>query len=248
MQQNINIAVCDDEANALDIICGSLKKVFSSHFVNIAQDSYSRAEELLKALSAKKYDLLFLDINMPGMDGITLGKRISAMSQKPDMVFISSNSNRVFETFAVQPFGFVRKENFFSDLTGVVTRYIAHSQKADEPYLQFELKQHGSYVSVNAAALEYVECFKNMQILHISEHEEKTVYSRMAVWEELLSAYDFIRIHKGYIVNCKFIKRFERNTVILTTGTELPVGRSKHDAALNAYLEYIHKNGISIIG
>ncbi len=248
IKRTISVAVCDDEDNALDIICGSVKKVFSSQSIEVSPDSFKRADELLKAMQSKNYGLVFLDINMPGTDGITLGKRISAMKHKPDIVFISSNSNRVFETFVVQPFGFVRKENFFSDITGVITRYVAQMQKAEEPYLQFELKQHGSYVSVNAAALEYVECFKNMQILHISESEEKTVYSRMTVLEELLSSRDFIRIHKGYIVNCRFIKKFERNSVILTTGTELPVGRSKHDCALNAYLEYVHKNGISIIG
>lgn len=248
MQAKLNIAICDDEESALDIICGSVKKVFASHNIEAEVDMYKSAEALWQTVQTGKYKLVFLDINMPGLDGITLGKRISAMSSKPDIIFISSNSNRVFETFAIQPFGFVRKENFFADVSGVITRYVAKLQQSEEPYLQFELKQHGSYVSVNAAALEYVECFKNMQILHISESEDKTVYSRMAVLEELLASHDFIRIHKGYIVNCKFIKRFERNTVILTTGVELPVGRSKHDVSLNAYLEYIHKNGISIIG
>lgn len=248
MQSKLNIAICDDEENALDIICGSVKKVFASHGIEVFADTYKSAGELLQAVQTDKYKLVFLDINMPGMDGITLGKRIAATKQKPDIVFISSNSNRVFETFAVQPFGFVRKENFFADVSGVISRYVAKLQKAEEPYLQFELKQQGSYVSVNVAALEYVECFKNMQILHISENETKTVYSRMSVIEELLAGHDFIRIHKGYLVNCRFIKRFDRNSVIMTTGTELPVGRSKHDGALNAYLEYIHKNGISIIG
>lgn len=248
MKTAIKIAICDDESNALDIIGGSVKKVFSSHQINVSPDYYSGAEELLKAMQGVVYDLVFLDINMPGTDGITLGKRISAMKYKPQIIFISSNSNRVFETFAVQPFGFVRKENFFPDITGVITRYVAQMQKSEEPFLQFELKQHGSYVSVNVVALEYVECFKNMQILHIKDSEDKTVYSRMSVFEEILAEHDFIRIHKGYIVNCRYIRRFERCSVILTTGEELPVGRSKHDNALNAYLEYMHKNGISIIG
>lgn len=248
MNKSIVIAVCDDEGNALDIICGSVKKVFASRSIDVSLDSFKSAEALLRTMQTKNYALVFLDIKMPGMDGITLGKKIAAMKQKPDIIFISSNSDCVFDTFAVSPFGFVRKDNFFADITGVITRYVAQMSKTDEPYLQFELKQRGSYVSVDAATIEYVECFKNMQILHISDGDKKTVYSRMAVIEEQLASRDFIRIHKGYLVNCRFIKKFERTTVILTTGTELPVGRSKHDGALNAYLEYIHKKGISIIG
>ncbi len=242
------IAICDDEANALDIIDGSVRKVFSSYHIDIAPDRFKSAEELLKAMRDSRYDLVFLDINMPKMDGIALGKRISAMEDKPLIIFISSNSNRVFETFSIRPFGFVRKQDFFSDISGAIGRYVAEMQKTEEPDLQFELKQRGSYLSVNATALKYIECFKNMQILHIADGENKTVYSRMSVFENILATHDFIRVHKGYIVSCRYIRRFERCSVILKTGEELPVGRSKHDAALAAYLEYIRKNGITIIG
>ena len=248
MQKKIVVAICDDEENALDIICGSLKKIFATHSLTVELDSYQSADELLRAMSRQQYELVFLNINMPGMDGITLGKKILKMKAKPDIIYISSNTSRVFETFEVQPFGFVRKESFFSDIRGVINRYIVKMSKKEEPFLQFELKQRGSYVSVNAASLVYVECFQNMQILHIADEENRNVYSRMSVLEEILAAHDFIRVHKGYIVNCRFIKKFERATVILTTGDELPVGRSKHDIALTAYLDYIHRNGISIIG
>ncbi len=60
--------------------------------------------------------------------------------------------------------------------------------------------------------------------------------------------FDFLRVHKGYLVPCKFIRRFDSNSVILTTGEEIPVGRSRRQEAMDAYLAYIGRTGSTLIG
>ena len=70
----------------------------------------------------------------------------------------------------------------------------------------------------------------------------------MKTLEEQLIPFGFIRIHNGYLVNCHYIARFDNSSVTLSSWEVLPVGRSKHGEALEAYMEFIRKSGISIIG
>lgn len=248
MDKTLNIAVCDDESVALDIITAAIKKVFLSHDVEARIESFSRPADLLSALQNNAYSLIFLDINMTGIDGISLGKKLLLRGVDSDIVFVSSNTDRVFETFEVNPFGFVRKDNFIKDISGVIDRYIKQKMSKTDSALRFELRNRGGLVTVNVAVLKYVECLRNEQVLYMDGKENYSVFLRMKILEEQLTSFGFIRIHKGYLVNSRYITRFDNSSVTLSSGEELPVGRSKHSAALEQYLDYIHKNGISIIG
>lgn len=248
MDKTLTVAVCDDEAPALDIISASVKKVFSTHGVEAQIDVFGRPADLWAALQKQTYRLLFLDINMEGMDGIRLGKKIAQSAAPPDIVFVSSNTDRVFESFDVNPFGFVRKDNFLKDLSGVIARYVKQKLSQGSSFLRIELRDRGGLVTVDVSRLKYVECLRNAQIFRMDGGEDRSIFSRMKMLEEQLIPFGFVRIHKGYLVNCRYISRFDNASVTLSTGEELPVGRSKHAEALEAYLEFIHSNGISIIG
>ena len=247
MDKVIGVAVCDDEAVALDIISAAVKKVFLTHDVEARVESFSRPADLLAALQNNTYSLIFLDINMAGIDDISLGKKLLLRGTGSDIVFVSSNTSRVFETFEVNPFGFVRKDNFIKDISGVIDRYVKQKMSKPESVLRFELRNRGGLVTVNVAVLKYVECLRNEQVFHMDGKENYSVFLRMKTLEEQLTPFGFIRIHKGYLVNCRYISRFDNSSVTLSTGEELPVGRSKHAAALEQYLDYIRKNCIPII-
>ena len=244
----LNVAVCDDEKNALEIIASAVKKIFSSHDIDARTYTFPNGKSLLSSLENNSYDLVFLDINMANIDGVEVGRRIFRLPNRPDIVFVSSNTDRVFETFDVTPFGFVRKDKFLKDIVSVIERYVEQKGKEQDSVLVFELKEKGSLVTIDVGRLKYIECLRNKQIFYIEGEEEKQIYSRMSVLEEKLIPLDFVRIHKGYLVNCRYIKRFDNNTVTLTSGEMLAVGRSKIDSSMEKYLEFIHKNGISIIG
>lgn len=242
------VAVCDDEKVALNIITGAVQKAFASNGVETQIECFSRSADLWSALRERSFNLLFLDINMAGMSGIELGKKVAALASRPDIVFVSSNVNRVFETFEVSPFGFVRKDNFVKDLSGVIERYVKEKLTAKSSLLQFELRDRGGLVVLDVSRLKYVECLRNEQHFCMDGQENRAVRSRMRTLEEQLTPHGFLRIHKGYLVNCRYIQRFDKETVTLNTGEVLPVGRSKSAECMEGYMEFIHKNGISIIG
>lgn len=212
-------------------------------------DTYTTTDDLQRALMRKKYDLLFLDICFPGkkMDGISFFRSLK-QEDRPELVFVSSDSNRVFDTFDVRPFGFIRKSHFMKDLPGVIERFEKMKINKEQGGDILQIHEGKGYMSVDVDHFVYVECSKNIQTLVMDQGQAQKIYSRMTMLEEQLEKYGFIRIHKGYLVNPRFIKRIDTGRLTLTTGETLPIGRTKQSETMAKYMDYIHSNGITIIG
>ena len=98
-KQKIIIAVCDDDKLALDSISGAIGGVFSANGSDTEINSFTSANELTKVIAKTHYDLVFLDIDMPGMDGIECGKLLRRLEYSPDIIYVSNREERVFECF-----------------------------------------------------------------------------------------------------------------------------------------------------
>ena len=249
MSERLKVAVLDDEPRAISVISASVESVFRSYDTEILLETFTAPAELLDRLNTFSFDLIFLDISMPGMDGIELGKRLVQSKNTAELVFVSSRTDRVFDTFSVHPFGFVRKTNFLDDIGEVIARF-EESRRAKTDDSRFaHFKDQQGMVAIDVTHVTYIECIRNTQVLHFDDSDrEHKLYSRMETLEEELKRFDFLRVHKGYLVPCKFIRRFDSNSVILTTGEEIPVGRSRRQEAMDAYLAYIGRTGSTLIG
>lgn len=248
MNKQLKIAICDDEKNALSIISASVKNMLEERGVTVDIHTISSAKELWGKLQTESYDLLFLDINMPKIDGIALGKKIINMPDAPDIIFVSSKTDRVFETFEIRPFGFIRKDNFVKDISSVVNRYIQQRVLNSGKSSVLGVKDGNVFLMLNVDNIEYIECQRNIQILYFVAGDKKEIHSRLEILETQLGEYGFIRVHKGYLVNCRYIKRFAASTVVLHSGMFIPVGRSKKNEAMQKWMAYIRIHGISFIG
>ena len=185
---------------------------------------------------------------MPKMDGITLGKTIQKLGSGTSIVFVSNRTDRMFDTFAAEPFGFVRKNHFMEDLNQIVTRYMEKLKIKDQGDL-VRFQDGRNTVSIDASRVTYIECIRNTQELHFEDPEtQRKIYSRMETLEEALKPYGFLRIHKGYLVNSRFITSFGVKSLTLSGGAELPIGRSYYHDAKIEYLDYVTQSGAAYIG
>lgn len=247
MSEKLSIAVCDDESRAAAIISASVSGVFHDMDIDLSLETFLAPAELLERMAVRAFDLIFLDISMPKMDGIKLGKELQARGSTAAIVFVSSRTDLMIDTFAVEPFGFVRKNRFMDDLNDVITRFVEKRKKGGGDTVCF--KDGQGTVSIDISRVKYVECERNAQILHFEDRGAiHKIYSRMETLEAELAKYGFIRIHKGYLVNSRYIGRFEATTLVLSTGEELPVGRSRRQEAMAAFMSYIGRSGVPYIG
>lgn len=232
----LKIALCDDDRTALPVIAGAAESAFRNQGIRTELQSFRSGKDLLDALTTNRFDIILLDIDMPGLDGIEVGRRIREMKNGTQIIFVSECESRVFESFEVQPLGFVRKSNFLNDIAAVVRLYIKTCvQEQTSEYMEFETRS--GLLSMKTRQIRYIEGSRNYQMLYLKDQEEPTeVKMTLDKLEEILESHGFIRIHKGYLVNSQFIQRIQSTSLSLQDGTELPIGRSKMGEVKSKFL------------
>lgn len=244
--RKFRIAICDDEIGIINIISGAVSAAFDKAGLAAEIDTYADAESLLKRISRTTYDLLFLDICMPRCDGITLCERLRRAGDTTDVIFVSNREDKVFDSLRVHPFGFVRKNSFLNDIDLVLKNYLATLPARDAYSLTVQGK--GGIVTVKIAEMVYFEGMGKYQLAHTTGKAEPiAVYRTMEKLESELEPFGFIRIHKGMLVNHRFISRILVGEVELSSGERLPLSRRKATEIKAKYLSLLKESGSVIL-
>ena len=235
-----SIAMCDDSSRALTAFSVALENVFEKCGARALIDTFSSPAALERSMSEKHYDAVFLDIEMPAADGITLGKNLRTAKDTTRIIYLSGREDRVFDAFVAHPFGFIRKNSFANDSVDAVRSLLASCS--------VKTVEIGTYtndvVEVDPSAVVYVENVKDRQLFHFAENARTLpVKSTLGRLEDLLSPYGFIRVHQGYIVNHDYISRLDNTSVTLTNGEIVPVSRRKLGEVRKKFMSLIDKGG-----
>lgn len=128
----IRIAVCDDEVIFVRCLRDMVEALFEKQGMEFQCFVYTSAPELIRAHRKEEFQLLFLDIDMPEMSGMELAAEIRAMNSAAALIFVSSHSDFVFESFQFQPFRFLRKEWLAEELPDAVKAYCENYAKSGQ--------------------------------------------------------------------------------------------------------------------
>ncbi len=191
------------------------------------------------------YDVLFLDIDMPEEDGITFARRLKLQNNFTPVIFVSAREDRMFDTFSVQPFGFVRKSRLIADLNETVRLFLQSKPELSEQTVVFNTPS--GVMKVNAKQIVYVDSSMHVQTVHLRSRPSFEVRSKMEIIENTLADKGFIRVHKGYIVNYRYIRRIGNDDVELVTGENIPLSRAKKREVKSLWLEYGSENGFTYL-
>lgn len=230
------IALCDDDAKLLAVIAGAAESVLMDHGIRAEVHRFQTGAALLDAMERNHFQMVLLDINMPEMDGIAVGRVIRERKVDTQIIYVSEWEGRVFEALLNRPFGFVRKGQFLNDLTNVINLYMGlDTKEINNGHLQ--LTARDSLLTVEVKRIRYFEGNRNMQLMHL-EGQEQPIEIKMTMnkLEEDTAEYGFIRIHKGYLVNYRYIQRIYYDKLVLRDGKELPIGRSKINEVKDQFL------------
>lgn len=235
----IKIALCDDDVKALPVIAGAAESAFLEKGICADIERFTSGKALLQAMEQTRFQILLLDIEMPGMDGIAVGRKLRENGDNTQIVYVSEAESRVFESFLVQPLGFVRKSNFLNDIAAVVELYVktcTQDEKSD--YIEFQTRS--GLLTLKSRQIRYIEGSRNYQLIYLDGQKQPAeAKMTMEKLEAVTRPHDFIRIHKGYLVNYRFIQRISATAVTLLDGTQLPIGRSKAAEVKSKYLSVL---------
>lgn len=221
----IKIAICDDEEKAVALHEKIVKACLQAQGVGYEITTYTQSRNLLCDITDDGFffDLILLDIEMPGINGMELPHRIKSFLPNVKIIFVTSHTEYAIDAFELSIFRYVPKNNLEVKLTAAVT---------DAAKL-IELEAGQEYTIQTANRMEkipYKNIFyiqrdgKNVSIVS-SAGTSKVRKSLQQVFDEL-NVPEFIFIDRGYIVNIIQIMKISDSIAILKNGEQLPISRS----------------------
>lgn len=231
----INIVICDDEKVILKQLESYVSAVFSEQEIECEIQTFSQPLELLQVLGNRKIDILLLDIDMPGINGMDIASELRRQNQQTLLIFVTCKESFVYESFQYQPFDFVRKSIYEKMLKNTLLRAVQELDRHKKEYL---VEQANMVVRLQLYEILYFEASANYILIVTKENVYQQRKSLQQLQEEL-NRYGFIRIHKGYLVNQKAIHIVKSDKVILINKAELPIGRHYSTTAKREILNYL---------
>lgn len=243
--RTVVVAVCDDDRGILELIGASAKTVFEKKGLSAEVLTFSSVAALRRRMETMYFDLLLLDVEMPGTDGIEFGVQLrKEHSDGPAIIYISKCENRVFEAFQARPVCFVRKYNFLEDLTVAIELFLRQREEDGAKKLRFTTRK--GVVAVAPEDILYIESYRNTQTLHMKRGDDIELQSTMDALTEELKPHGFLRVHKAYIVNYVNVERFGRDGIIVG-GQRVEVSRRRFSEISAEYMRLVRSNGGSVV-
>ena len=228
----MRIAVCDDE----ELFRIEFKNVLDKALVNAEYDidTFSGGSSLYEAFLKEPFDLVFLDIEMPGIDGITLAKRLRAISENVHIVFLTSHIEYALEGYEVNALRYLVKPVDMNKL-GEVLKYVQDKKNNSR---QIMIREDGEDIVIDISDIIYMESMDKTVRIVTSKREYVTRYN-ISDYEEELKNSGFLRIHRGYLISLSKVKKIVKNDVVMDGDISLPVSRSNLKALKDALYAYV---------
>lgn len=222
------IIIDDDDIDRLGVVL-QVKRYPSLDIAGI----FKSAEAALPILEKEPIDILFLDIDMPALDGLQFRKMAAGV---PVCIFISAHTEHALETFELGTLDFIAKPlktDRFAQTMNRIDDYMNLRFKANlyESALgegAIYIKEGHEKVKINLHEIPYLEALKDYTKI-ITADKNHCVLSSLGVLLKSPDFNSFIRIHRSYAVQKQFVKKIGAAEIVLNDQTILPVGRSYKD-------------------
>jgi DNA-binding LytR/AlgR family response regulator len=229
------IAICDDDINIQFAVEGFLQQIFEEYNLFIEIECFDAGEQLCEAYKKGMFDLVFLDIEYQGKNGVEVGRYIREAigDETVQIAYISGNTGYAMELFEYRPINFLVKPISKADVKRVVAKYLILSHQRTE---KFQYKIGSERHQVALSEIKYFSSRARKVTLHGKEKEEEFYGSLETIYSQLKGK-QFLYVHKSFIVNYQSIKKMVYEQVVLYDGTVIPISQSRRSAIRKQFLE-----------
>ena len=228
----MRIGICDDEKT----LRKDLRKVVEVHLelsgVSYTIEEYDSGESLLADQArGPELDLLFLDIEMPGLDGMETAQRLREVGEDMVIVFVTAFPDYVFQGYEVQAFHYILKPYDRKKICQVLDRAMEAAHLRQEQY--YVVEQKSGTLRLPLSAVCYFKSDRRSVEAVCEDGSRRTFYGKLDEIETSLPGC-YQRVHNRYLVNLRHVSRVE-GTKCVCGGEELPVSRTYKQALAVAF-------------
>ena len=235
----IKIAFCDDELAALKQLETLLEEYSVASGQEFAHLCYHSPVELMADIEkGTHFDILMMDILMPGENGISAAREIREHDTNVKIIFLTSSSEFAVESYAVDAWYYqlkpIRKEDFFRLMDSAIAACGREQQHS------IILRSRGGIVRLELAQLVYCEVLGRTLMFHLKDGTTLESIGRLDELSSQLEPYpSFLRPHRCYLINMEYVSAITARAITLQGGAEVPVPHGKYSEVKKRYLSYV---------
>jgi DNA-binding LytR/AlgR family response regulator len=219
----IQIAICDDEdiflSNLKDLVVQKLQITGMDYELHI----YDNGTNLLKISEKILFDIVFLDIEMPMLNGLEVAEKLREVNPFIHIIFVTNRDDLVFTSLRYRPFRFIRKQAIEEELPEAIS-HITQVIQEENQYYTFTI--NNSLKQIKIADIVYFESLKHDIYIHTLT-EDIRMKSNLTKIEKEMFLHGFIRVHSGYLVNHRYIYSVNKFDVVLSNQASIPLSRHR---------------------
>lgn len=239
------IAVCDDNEVFLSVIREKIDNILNTHKMKHEVVLFRSGNELLERITTTSFDIVFLDIDMPDINGKQLAQKLrTAARNKFKLVFVSDYNNEVFSTFQYNIESFIPKCRLDEFLSEELLRIIEilKNEKGEEFTFRYNDNNRCGIVAVFVSDIMFIETLGGKIYLHTANKKYELLNYKFEKIKSQFIKYDFVDIHRTCFVNVAYISAVGKDQVILRNGMQLPLSRRKKKKTDDFLFNYVKES------
>lgn len=234
----IRVALCDDDLSVLNGINALIDQYREKCHQDIECTAFHSSLDLLAEIEKGIcFDVLFLDVIMPGQNGINTAKEIRQYDNVVKIIFLTSSSEYAIQSYTVGAYFYqikpICEENFFRLMDSAVSECRRNQQSS------LILHCKSGITKIDIDKLEYCEVIGRTLLVHMDNGAVlESAGSMDKLCDQLTQYENFMRPHRSFLVNMEYIQSITSNAIKLESLAEIPIPHGKCSDIKNSYLEY----------
>ncbi|HAT4314020.1 TPA: response regulator transcription factor [Clostridium perfringens] len=233
----LNICLCDDDENVLEYYTNKINKVSEENNFIFTIETFTSGESLIFELedNPNRFNIIIADIIMKNINGIEATKILRRNGYNGIIIFLTSSKDFALDSFSVEPLNYILKNDDYDKFNNVFLKAAEQVNKISNKNIVVYSKRQKKIINLDS--IIYIESLNKKVILHKTSGDSEEINYIFKELYEKIKKYGFIRCHKSYIVNAKYIQTFNKIECKLQKGIVVPIGRKYSKDFRNDFLE-----------
>lgn len=199
--------------------------------------SFQSATELLASMDDRDYDLLLLDMLMPGVNGMQAAREIRERNSQIEIVFLTSSPEYAVESYSVRAHYYLLKPATEDKLFPILDRLTADFKRPEDG---LRIKTQTSVFSLPYRKIEYMEVSAKKLYFYLTDGSTREISGSLTDFERaLLKRPGFIKVHRSYLINLQWVKELRQGELLTAGGRRVPVSRTAYPQVRTAYTQFL---------
>jgi two-component system, LytTR family, response regulator LytT len=244
----LNVVFCDDDYEFLARILAETKTIFKNQRIPACLYTLTDGNKLIENLKTYNpyYDIVFLDIDMPLINGKEVARKMRLLDKKFKLVFVTSYEKEAINTFEYEVIGFLPKNQIKEKLPEIIKRVVdaINLESLKIQLFNVDCSEGIKSVKIPLDDIMYFECVNKKVFLYTRREVFALHRYKFSEIIQKYTEYNFVDIHRTCIVNIKYIFSVDELEIVLDNGVRLPLSRRKRGQVIDSFIQIVNE-GIS---